>query len=165
MRASVRSKALILATVLVAGLLSFAPSASAHCGNFETANLYTFTVELHSMKKVYEVGETAKFHMKVTRPGPQDPVGLGQSWNPPMHDPAADVNVGIGLRVGQVFLFGVGATNAKGEATVGVKLLPYTPARTAAADAVAWKVQHQNTCLTVQEIGYTSDPRAFKVRP
>jgi hypothetical protein len=28
---------------------------------------------------------------------------------------------------------------------------------------VAWKVQHQNTCATVQEIGYGSAPRAFKV--
>lgn len=163
MRTGVRSRALILATALVAGVLSFAPSASAHCGNLETMNLYTFTVTLHPMKKVYEVGDTAKFHMQVTRPGPQDPLGLGVNWDPPMREPAADVNVGIGLRVGQVFLFGIGMTNEKGEATVGVKLLPYTPAGRAAADAVAWKVQHQNTCLTVQEIGYASDPRAFKV--
>jgi hypothetical protein len=162
-RRNVRSRALILATALVAGLFSFAPSASAHCGNLETVNLYTFTVAIHPMRKVYEVGDTAKFHMKVTRPGPQDPLGLGQSWNPPMHEPAEDVNVGIGLRVGQVFLFGIGTTNQKGEATVGIKLLPYTPSGTASADGVAWKVQHQNTCATVQEIGYASAPRAFRV--
>jgi hypothetical protein len=163
MRRGTRARALIVVTALVAGLISFAPPASAHCGSMETLNLYTFTVTLHAKKKVYEVGDTAKFHMKVTRPGPRDPLGLGVNLDSPMHEPAPDVNVGIGLRIGQVFLFGIGTTDEKGEATVGIKLLPYTPAGTASADAVAWKVQHQDPCFTVQEIEYASDPRAFRV--
>jgi hypothetical protein len=144
-------------------LCAFAPPASAHCGGIETVNLYNYTVQLHPKKSVYRVGQTAKFHMIVTRPGPQDPLGLGVSWDPPYKEPAADVNVGIGLRVGDVFLFGIAVTNEKGEAIVPIKLLPYTPTGTAAADAVGWQIVHQNTCLTVQEIGYASDPRAFKV--
>lgn len=164
-----------LVALVAGGLVGAAPGAGAApalspeavvrgaCGNFETISLRTYHVVIKSDKEVYAVGETAKIHVKVTRPAHEDPLNLGIPIDPPVSEPAEGVNVGLGLRVGDVFLPGFGITDAKGEVDIGIKLPPYTPTGSATADGYAWQEQVKTTCLTIQENGYRQEPRLFKV--
>ncbi|MGH2808871.1 MAG: hypothetical protein ACRDKT_16520 [Actinomycetota bacterium] len=132
-------------------------------GAMETVALRTFTLEMKSAKPSYKIGETAVIKAKVTRPADEDPLQLGVPLDSPEHYAAPDVNVGIGLRIGEVFLFGFGITDQNGEADVKIKLKSYTPTGTALADGFAWKRQLETPCLIVEENGYTFFPNAFKV--
>lgn len=129
----------------------------------ETVALKTFFLEVKGMKKVYKVGDTAKIMVKVTRPAHEDPAGLGIYQEPPESFPAENVNAGIGLRVGDVFLFGHAMTDAEGVAIVDVKLEEWTPSGSAVADAFAWNVQADTPCLRIEENGYQQKPNIFKV--
>jgi hypothetical protein len=132
-------------------------------GAMETVALRTFTLELESAKPTYKIGETAIVKARVTRPADEDPLQLGVPLDSPEQYAAADVNVGIGLRIGDVFLFGFGITDANGEADIKIKLKSYTPTGTAIADGFAWKRQFESPCANVEENGYTFFPNAFKV--
>jgi len=167
--------ALLAAIAILAGLFAFAPvSSAAACsranvrsmlrsGAIEVVSLRTFHLEVKPDKKVYRVGDTAKINVTVTRPAHEDPAGLGIPIDPPMSFPAEDVNVGIGLRVGDVYLFGYSRTNADGLAVVKVPIKSYTPAGKAMADAYAWKTVVDTTCAKVEENGYRQLPNLFTV--
>ena len=159
--------ALILAAALTAGALVVPGTAAAGscAAAMETYQVRTLHVEAKVQKKTYRIGDTVKVDVKVTRPDNQDPAGLGVYYNRPFSEPAADINVGAGLQVGDVFLFGFSRTNAKGLATVTVKLYPWTRPGTGHANVLGSKsiVDNAGGCFTVQEVGFTSLPRAFKV--
>lgn len=170
-----RRMGLLAASALLAGafVVTSAGPASAcgrqwvfdglRAGNMETIALRTFHVEIHPKSKKYNLGEVAKIAVKVTRPAKEDPGGNGIEFEPPFSEPAEDVVVGVGLSIGRVYLPGAAITDANGEATVRIKIESWAPAgKWAAASAYAWKIAHQNQCLTVQEDGYTADPRFFK---
>ena len=131
--------------------------------NFETAALRTFHLVMKAEKKTYRIGETAIIKATVTRPAHEDPFQLGVTFEPPQSYAAPDVNVGVGVRVGDVFLFGFGITDENGKADVKVKIQPYTRPGTAISDGFAWKRQLETPCLTVEENGYTFAPGMFKV--
>jgi hypothetical protein len=158
-----RRIALLAAAALIGTLFTVAPATAVPCGSMETIALKTFYLEVKAAKKVYKVGQTAVINVNVTRPSDQDPMGMGVPMERPHTEPAEDVNVGIGLRVGDVFLFGYGLTNAKGNAAVKVKIESWTPAGTALADIFAWLIQADSPCLRVEENGYRQVPRIFKV--
>ncbi len=132
--------------------------------NFDIVQVKTFYVTVKPLAKTYKVGQVAKIHAVVTRPAHEDPANQGIPVDPPASQPAAGVNVGIGVRVGSVFLPGYGVTNDNGEVDVPVKLMPYTPAGIAGIEAFAWKNDIEQPCLTLQEDGYTQLPRAFSVK-
>ncbi len=132
-------------------------------GDIETVVLRTYHVVLKPTKKSYRVGETAVIRALVTRPAHEDPAGLGQEIDPPRSFPAEGANVGIGVRVGDVFLFGFAVTDADGKANIEVDILPYTPAGKAFVDGFAWKRQAEAPCAAVEENGYTYAPGLFTV--
>jgi hypothetical protein len=132
-------------------------------GAMETIALRTFRVEMESAKPTYRIGETAILHARVTRPADEDPLQLGVPLDSPEQYAAADVSVGVGLRIGDVFLFGFGITDANGEVDIKVKLKSYTPTGSALADSFAWKRQVETPCANLEENGYTFFPDAFKV--
>lgn len=160
---------------LIAGLISVGSAAPAHAcgaggaramlrsGAMETVALRTFHLEVEPTKKRFKVGEVAKIKVTVTRPAHEDPLGLGVEQEPPHSEPAEDVNVGMGLRIGDVFLFGHAITNEDGLATVKIKIKSYTPAGKANADAYAWKTVADTTCLKVEENGYRQLPNIFTI--
>lgn len=171
-----RTGLVTIIAVLLAGTLSFASAAPAQACSaqgarsgmrsgalLETFGLRTFHLVVEADKRSYRVGQTAKIHVAVTRPAHEDPLGEGIPLDPPQSFPAEDVNVGIGLRVGDVFLFGHDMTDAEGHATVKVLIAPYAPAGKATADAFAWKTQVESPCARVEENGYTQVPNIFKV--
>jgi hypothetical protein len=167
---------------LLVGLMPLAPTASSAgpltastgCGSrqarsmlrsgaMETVVLKTFRIQVKPTEKSYKVGETAKIEVNVSRPGEEDPLELGVPITSPQYFPAEEVNVGVGLRVGDVFLFGFDITDEEGKAMVPVKIKPYTPGGTATADIFAWKTQANTPCLKVEENGYTQYPNIFKI--
>ena len=165
-----------MTTALLAGLLSVGTASPAQAcsargvrtmlrsGNaLEVVSLRTFHLVVEADKPSYKVGETAVINVTVTRPAHEDPAGQGIPMEPPTSEPAPDVNVGIGLRVGDVFLFGHALTNADGLAAVKIKLKDYTPAGKAMVDAYAWKTVQETPCLKVEENGYVSKPNLFTV--
>lgn len=167
-----RTTSLLAAAVVASGVLGAAPAsgaasartpAHAACGNFETVQFRTYHVVMETDKKVYAIGDTATVHVKVTRPAHEDPLNNGIPIEPPASEAAADVNVGIGLRIGRVFLPGFGITDENGEVNVRIKLASYAPAGWATADGYAWQQVAQTTCATVEENGYKQEPRLFKV--
>jgi hypothetical protein len=159
-----RRIALLASAALVGTLVTAAPSSAVPCGSMETVALKTFYLEVKAAKKVYKVGQTAVINVNVTRPSDQDPVGMGVPMERPVTEPASDVNVGIGLRVGDVFLFGYGLTNGKGDTAVKVKIESWTPPGTGIADIFAWQIQLDTPCLRVEENGYRQTPGIFKVK-
>lgn len=171
-----RRTALLTATGLLVGMMSFASASPAQACSakgvrsglrsgalLETVGLRTYNLEVKPDKKSYKVGDTAKVHVTVTRPAKEDPLGQGIPVDSPESFPAEGVNVGIGLRIGEVFLFGHNITDAKGLTTVKVKIASYAPAGKASADAYAWKTQVDSPCARVEENGYTSVPNIFTV--
>ena len=123
----------------------------------------TFHVAIGKFKKAYKVGDTVPVKVTVTRPAEEDPAGLGVAFERPATQPAAEVNVGVGLSVGRVFLPGYGRTNEQGKATVSVELERYVRPAKAHVRAFAYKEVLNTTCLTVEEQGYRDVPNAFKV--
>lgn len=167
--------ALLAATAVLSGLLTVGTASPAQAcgardarqglksGAFEVVGLRTYHLVVEAGDKAYRVGDTAKINVTVTRPAHEDPLGLGVEQEPPESFPAEEVNVGIGLRVGDVFLFGHAITDANGKATVKIKIKSYTPAGRASADAYAWKTTFETTCAKVEENGYTQKPDLFQV--
>ena len=171
-----RRTSLVAVTAILAAMMAFASAAPAQaCSTrgirsglrsgslLETIGLRTYHLEVKPDKKSYEVGETAQVHVTVTRPAKEDPLGEGIPIDSPRSFPAEEVNVGIGLRVGDVFLFGHNMTNAEGHATVKIKIAKYAPAGKAYADAYAWRTAVDTPCARVEENGYTSVPNIFTV--
>ncbi|MDP9067798.1 MAG: hypothetical protein M3N53_05565 [Actinomycetota bacterium] len=171
-----RRTSLIAATALVAGALALAPVSPAgacssgdvrakmRSGNLEVVGLRTYHLEVRADKPSYRIGDVAKVNVLVTRPAHEDPVGGGIEQEPPQSFPAEGANVGIGLRIGDVFLFGHAVTNAEGKAQVKIKIKDYTPPGKAMADAYAWKVAADTTCARVEENGYTQKTNLFTLR-
>ena len=170
-----RRTALTLAIALLAGLLALGPATSAQAcssrgvrtmlrsGALEVVSLRTYHLVVEADKPSYKVGDTAVINVTVTRPAHEDPLGQGIPVDPPESFPAEEVNVGIGLRVGDVFLFGHALTNADGLAKVKIQIKDYTPAGKASADAYAWKTVQETPCAKVEENGYTNAPNLFTV--
>lgn len=171
-----RRTSLLMVTAILAGIMAFASSAPAQaCSTrgvrsgvrsgvlLETVGLRTYHLEVKPDKKFYQVGDTAQVHVTVTRPAKEDPLGEGIPIDPPQSFPAEDVNVGIGLRIGDVFLFGHNMTDAQGRTTVKVKIAGYAPAGKASADAYAWRTAVDTPCARVEENGYTAVPNIFTV--
>jgi hypothetical protein len=179
---------LLVATALLAGALSLSPiSAGAAPGpcsgpsrtstramtravatqegrsGLETITLRTFHVVVKADRKAYRIGQTAKMTATVTRPAHEDPFSQGVQFDPPTSFPAEDVVVGVGLSVGDVYLYGHGTTNAKGKAIIKVRITPYTPAGTAAADVFARKTQVRTVCASLEEVGYRHEAKLFNV--
>jgi hypothetical protein len=129
----------------------------------DIVQLRTFTVEVRPLAKTYKVGRAAKVAVTVTRPAHKDPFQVGPEFDPPASAPAADVSVGVGIHVGDVFVPGFGVTDDAGEATVTIKLPSYMKAGSADIDGYAWKIQVDSPCMTIEEDGYTHLVGGFEV--
>ncbi len=151
--------ALALVLTLVPG--AAATAAPAACGASAATTLRTFHIVAKPHKKTYRLGEVAKVNVKVTRPAHEDPVAAGIEFEPPVSVPADDVNVSVGLYVNESYLYGVGVTDADGEATVSIKMTAPKPGW-ARADVAAREFYNRGGCPDIEEEGYVSYPRFFK---
>ncbi len=175
-----------VATLVAAGLVAIAPSPAQACrrltraqvfeqlrtggfesgssrsGGMEQVTLRTFNLDV-TPPKVAEIGTTVTVKVVVTRPAKEDPAGQGIPMERPFVEPAADVIVGVGLSVGNVFLPGAAMSNEQGIAKVKIIMQDYAPAdKSVDMSVYAWKILQQTPCLTVQEDGYKVMPDAFR---
>jgi hypothetical protein len=160
---------LSIATALAISLLPVMGSAAAAdscAARMEYVTLNTLHVDVAPLKKSYRKGDVVKLKVRVSRPSENDPVGLGISMDRPFSEPAADVNVGVGLSIGRVFLPGYSLTDESGRATVRIKIERYAPSGKVAHVQVFAYMERANTpCLVVEEQGYEAMPNAFRVKP
>jgi len=129
----------------------------------EQVSLRTLHVEAAVSKKTYRKGDTATFPVQVTRPGTEDPFGQGIPMDRPYVMPAEDVNIGVGLLFGDVFLPGFAVTDAEGKAKIKVKIEKYVQPGKVMASFYTWKTQAESPCLTLQENGFRTYPDMFAV--
>ena len=164
-------KAGLVALVAMAAIpLTSAPALSTPCsapGNgMDYVGLNTLHVDIGKFDKSYHRGDKVSVHVKVTRPSENDPAGLGVTVPRPVGQPAEEVNVGVGLSIGRVFLPGYTLTNAKGKGVARIKIENYAPVgKWAAVRAYAYQERVNTPCLIVEEQGYRDVARAFKVTP
>ena len=168
MRRATRGVLSLFVLAAAAALLPAAPASASSCastgGAMEYITPVTFHVAIKPFKKTYRRGDTVKVGVTVTRPAEEDPVGLGLGTERPASYPAADVNVGVGISIGRVFLPGYGRTNEKGQTSVAIKIEKYAPKAMAHVRAFAYKEVVATTCLTVEEQGFRTSDDAFRVR-
>lgn len=129
----------------------------------DIVQLRTFTVVVKPDAKSFRIGGRATVEATVTRPAHQDPLQTGPEFDPPASAPASEVNVGIGIHVGDVFVPGFGITDEDGTAKIAIKLPKYMKPGSAALDGYAWKIDADSPCLTLEEDGYTHMDGAFSV--
>jgi len=162
-----RRASLTIALAVASSLLALTPVPASACGAgdgfFDYVTPNTLNVVIKPFHKRYARGDTVTVKVVVTRPAAEDPAGLGVPTERPVSQPASDVNVGIGINVRGAFLPGYGKTNEKGEVAVPVKLGRRVPAGTATVRAYAYKERLNTPCVVVEEQGYRTSPKAFRV--
>lgn len=164
--ARVRKRAaLVLVVSLVGALFSGAPSVSAKgCSSEETIPVHTLNMKVKYRSGTYRPGDAVKFKVTVTRPGDEDPLGQGiEIGDPPVSFPAEGVSVGLGARIGDVFLFDFGITNAEGKTTVRMKIPSYAPNGSATIYGQS-TVDYPAPCFIIREVDYYTKARAYRVR-
>ena len=156
-----------LAVALVLGFSLHAQGPAAACQGARAALDYVTPNTLHVVvkpfAKSYSRGDKVKVTIVVTRPADEDPAGLGVATARPVTQPADDINVGIGISVGRAFLPGYGKTDENGKLTTTIKLGSHVPSGVATVRAYAYKERANTPCLVVEEQGYRTVSKAFKV--
>ncbi len=160
--------ALLPFVVAALAITSTAPASAAPtdaCA-LDEREVWDLNLSLEAEARVYEIGETAKVTVTVTRPDDYDPVS-GQTYigELPYSEPVEDVNVGAGVVVEGVYLLGYGFTDAEGKVTLSIKIEPWTPPGKAVASFLGTKTVIDVPCLKVTEIGTVGHPALFKVKP
>lgn len=130
----------------------------------EQVALRTFTIEAKAPKNVV-IGGTASIPVVVTRPAEQDPLGQGIPTDGIEPEAAPDINVGVGLLVGDVFFPGFAVTDQDGKATIKIKIQSYAKPGPVDASFYAWKTQADTPCARVDENGYRFYQKFFTVKP
>lgn len=164
LRPALAALAAMLVALLVPG--AAAEAATAACSGRSSGGmvtrLRTFTVEGQPTNKSYKVGTTAVVKVTVTRPGQEDPLGNGIPLNSPVSFPAEDVDVFVGLYLGNFYMYGVGVTDEEGKATIRVKLNPNAPAGNVIGEIGAREFYNRGGCPDIEEEGFVYYPRFFK---
>ena len=136
------------------------------CGGTRLVNLHTLHIEAEPRKEVYGRGETIVIDVTVTRPAEEDPAGEGNPMPRPVTEPAADVEVGGALWVGNTYRWDFGMTDEEGHAVLRVKMPRNSGTGWARAEFAAEKMHYSNNgCPDVREVGYRSYDRFVRVDP
>ena len=132
----------------------------------ETVQLRTLHIEAKASAKTYKIGKAVEITVQVTRPAEEDPTGSDVPLPNagPAVTPAADVFVGVGLNVGDVFLPGFSVTDQMGKAVVKVKLKPYTVPGPADISVYAYYNRANTPCVRVEENGFRQYPKMFSIK-
>lgn len=160
----------VLGALLALGIQSPAPAAIAPgesdgCST-RLVNLHTLHIEAKPRKKTYQRGETIVIDVTVTRPADEDPAGEENPTPRPMTEPAADIEVGGALWVGNTYRWDFGTTDDEGHAVLNVNMPPDSDTGWARGEFSAEKVHYTNNgCPDIREVGYRSYPRFVRIVP
>ncbi|MGI8774701.1 MAG: hypothetical protein ACR2KQ_06765 [Actinomycetota bacterium] len=182
MRTVRRSSSIILAAGLTATLLAPSVSSAApaslpcagrasktnesylrHNGSMEQITVKTLHIVAEAPKQSVAIKKMASIKVNVTRPAEEDPLGQGIPMDRPYVMAAEEVNVGVGLLIGDVFLPGFAITDANGDATIKIKIERYVKPGPVDAAFYAWETTAETPCATVQENGFRPYQNFFRV--
>lgn len=152
---------------LIVPVLPQSASSAPCAGRHVSTRVATFTVETTWNKDVYKRGETVKVKVLVTRPGREDPAGLGIPLDPPERVPAEGVNVTTVLLVNPPYYpFDQGVTDSEGKVSFKIKL-PKTVKGEVDVVTHAKLVHNQGgpACSEIIEEEFLPEYPAFKVVP
>lgn len=136
------------------------------CAAIRLVNLYTLYIEATPEKKVYRRGETIVIDVLVTRPGEEDPGGNEQPTPRPTSEPAADVDIGGALWVGNTYRWDFGVTDEEGHGTLRIKMPKDSETGSARAEFSAEKMHYSNNgCPDVREVAYRGYTSFVRVKP
>lgn len=143
----------VLAGLLVGSLSVPAAKAQSSCGGADEPTR-TFKVRVKVAADAYELGQNAKFYVKVNR------VVEGQDLGP-----VAGAEVAVGVSLGDVYLTGGGWTEEDGRAVVKVRLKNYAPTGLADVLVYAQKMVTDMPCHMQyeNEYGDVEKPGLFRV--
>ena len=162
-----RALAQLVAMALIAGLLlTPAPAAAAGGGCapiLDSVFVETLSVAGKAAKKRYRRGQNAVIEVSVSRPGREDPAGAGIPLDGSASVPAAEALVGIGIYIGEAFLFGHGITDGSGKAEIKIEIPKDVPTGVAEVESYSWKLLANYSCGSAFEFGYNIDLEAFRV--
>ena len=96
--------------------------ASVSCGSSRPTEVHAFTVEASWQKRVFTNDETAAITLTVTRPAPEDPLGLGLPIDSPISIPVEGATAWTTVLTRYPYPYGYGETNADGKAKIRVPL-------------------------------------------
>ena len=115
----------VLLLSLLPGTVSSAPLET--CADVSVP-IRNFKVEAKWQKPSVSIGDTAVLQVLVTRTAEEDPITEEEPWptGRPMEEPVGDVELGMSMLVGNVFLSAGGVTKADGKGDVKVKIQTYT---------------------------------------
>ena len=147
---------LVLLSAPAAGAAPVPSQTGAACGG-ALVSLYTLHIEAKPRKKAYTRGDTILIDIEVTRPAEHDPAGEEQPMPRPYVEPAADVEVGGALWVGNTYRWDYGTTDEEGHAVLKVRMPKNSDTGWARGEFAAEKMYYSNNgCPDVREIGYAS---------
>ena len=158
---------LLSALVGALAVPSSASAAPAGCGMRQ--QLETFHLEVKVDKPKYRVGDVAKVHVTVTRPGDKDPAGEGQELpiSSPVSHPAEGVDVGMNLFVPDSLpIVGFAPlTDENGQTTIEAKLDRSARRGVVQANVIAVLKYPPAPagCVEPEEYGFVEIPKPFKV--
>ena len=142
------------------------PDVPLRCKGGAATQVHSFTVQAEWNKRVFTNAEKAKVTVTVTRPAPEDPLGLGLPLVTPVTVPVEGVNVWTSVLTGRYpFPYGFGQTDANGQVhfKISLKLLkkagPYDVSHYASA------YTNQGGCPDIEEWGYLFEARGLTIRP
>jgi hypothetical protein len=158
-------RAFVLALFLSALLPVSAEAGWGACGSARTF-VHTFTVDTKWAGKVFGPGDVAKVVITVTRPAPEDPLGLGVPLDVPVGFPAEGVDVSTSFQGFFPFVFDAGVTDADGKVSMKLKLP--RDAERGPVDAYTYaSILHNRNgpgCSDFEEYGFKWDIPAVMVR-
>ncbi len=129
--------------------------ASLRCRGAAATQIHAFSIQAEWNKRTFDNSEKAVVTITVTRPAPEDPLGLGIPLAPPMTYPVEGANVWTSVITGRYpFPYGYGQTDADGKIKfkIDLKLLnkvgPYDVSHYASV------YTNQGGCPDIEEYGY-----------
>jgi hypothetical protein len=135
------------------------------CGGAKLVYLHTLHIEAKPRAKSYPRGDTVVVDVLVTRPDEEDPAGEGHPVPRVTEpEPAADVDVGITLFVGNSYAWDLGKTDEEGKEVLEIPTKKDFDTGWGTAHGYAEKVHYNNNgCPDVREVDYKTWPRFVRI--
>ena len=128
--------------------------------------VHAFSVSTEWNKRVFRNTEKALVTLTVTRPAPEDPLGLGVPLDPPVTVPVEGANVWTSVLTGRYpFPYGFGQTDANGQVQFKIALGLLDKSGPYDVSHYASVYSNQGGCPDIEEYGYLLESPGLTIRP
>lgn len=142
------------------------PNIPLRCKGAAATQVHAFSITVEWNKRVFTNQEKALVTVTVTRPPPEDPLGLGIPLASPMTIPVEGANVWTSVLTGRYpFPYGFGQTDAEGKVSFKISLKLLKKAGSYDVSHYANVYTNQGGCPDIEEWGYLFEPRGITIRP